>query len=615
MSTTSLFVRAARLLLACVDRHTAWRLTGANLLAIAGGLLSGLAPLALKGLVDAAGHGRGISPRSMAGLAVAYLLCLCATRLLSELRPAMASAAEQRLYSRLRLRFFAHTLALPLGFHLDKRSGAVAHALQQGISGYQVILFSVVNSIVPVLFEGLTMMLVLLSLRQPILTAIFAATALSYVMATLSRGGALKGAARDVSSASADVGSLLTEALTNIEPVKCFGVEPRLVQDYARATRVLEWRWSRLHRARLRNGAFILAIFMLSVGSSVLAASDAFTRGALTVGGFVLANTIMLQVLRPMEMLVSAAHDVMQALAFIDPMLTVLDTPRSGIETVGRLTHPTPHGDAPKRTQAASNEAALFGSPRAARPGMQFQAIRLQNIWFAIDERHTVFRDLTLDLPAGRCTAIVGASGCGKSSLVRLLLGLWTPQRGQICMDEVAIQELSPETLRASIAVVPQDTVLFNTTIGANIAIGKPKATTREIEEAARLACLHDRIAALPAGYDTAIGERGLKLSGGERQRIAIARAILRDPAVYVLDEATSMLDGPTELAVLRNLRDLSAGRTMIMIAHRLSTLQHADGIVVLANGQVAEQGTHAALLARGGTYAALWRAQSGQAA
>ena len=228
----------------------------------------------------------------------------------------------------------------------------------------------------------------------------------------------------------------------------------------------------------------------------------------------------------------------------------------------------------------------------------------------AYDAGKPVLHNLNLDIRAGRTVAIVGGSGSGKSSLVRLLLRLYEPQAGTILLDKVAIDTLSVDELRSMIAVVPQDTVLFNDTIAANIGVGKAGATPSEIAHAARLARVHEFISALPAGYDTVVGERGLKLSGGERQRIAIARAVLKDPRIYIFDEATSMLDGLNERAILHNLQEISAGRTTITIAHRLSSVQHADEIVVLDGGKVAEHGDHTTLLARNGPYAAMWHAQ-----
>ena len=600
---------AARLMLDCLDRATAWRLVATNAMAIAGGLIAGLAPLALKDLVDAAqGEPDIATSKHMAALATAYLLCLACGRLLSEVRPMLASAAEQRLYGRLRLHFFRHTLHLPLGFHLDERAGAVAHALHQGITGYQVIVYSVLNSIIPVVVEATTVTAVLLSLKQPVLTMIFAATAFLYVAAAVARSRSLATAAQNVSTASAHASSVLADGLTNIEPVKCFGAEPRLIESFTDATSTSERQWSALQRQRLRGGLAVLAVFAISISASLGAAIHALRDGTLTIGGFVLANMYILQVLRPLDMLALATRDVTQALAFMGPMLRILQTPPESSEK-------TSDSNVATRTARAQTFGDAVEHPDSATPSSsskEFQAPRIQfdDIRLTLGKADAIFSELTLDIPAGRTTAIVGASGCGKSTLARLLLRLWTPQRGTVLWNDQPIDALPLTTLRSRIAIVPQDTVLFNDTVAANISIGRPGATPDQIQDAAQLARLHDFVMALPHGYDTVIGERGLKLSGGERQRLAIARAILRDPLVLVLDEATSMLDGPTEQAILDDLREISAGRTTIMIAHRLAALRHVDEIVVLAGGKVAEHGDHNMLLARGGIYAAMWRSQ-----
>ncbi|MBT9495438.1 MAG: ABC transporter ATP-binding protein/permease [Paucibacter sp.] len=478
-------------------------------------------------------------------------------------------------------------LDLPLDFHLGRRTGALVHGLQQAISGYQILIFSLVNSLVPVLVEGVTVTIVLISLGLPALTATFAATALAYFAAVALHRGDLSASAQAVSKASIDANSLLTDSLINYEPIKCFGAERRTVDSFVRSSGLLEHCWARLQRRRLRLGLTVTVIFVLCMITSLVIATQAVAAGVLTVGGFVLANLYMVQLIRPLELLSTAVRDVSQGLAFVRPIIEVLQAPTE----TARENRRGPNSDRVTKTRGSRRRAG----------SVSFRGVQL-----AFDSGTPVLKDFDLDVPAGRSMAIVGASGCGKSSLVRLLLRLCEPQAGTILMDDVAIDTVPIDELRAMIAVVPQDVVLFNTTIAANIGIGKEGATPDEIVQAARLAELHDFITTLPAGYDTVIGERGLKLSGGERQRIAIARAILRDPLVYVFDEASSMLDGPTEGAILRNLREISAGRTTITIAHRLSAIQHVDKIAVLAEGRVVEQGDHATLLARDGAYAAM---------
>jgi len=594
---------ALRVLLDDMDSAVAWRLAATVLLVVAGGLLAGLGPLALKGLIDAATGAPGWLDRPAAtptlAFATAYLLSLCGGRLLMELRPSLVGAAEQRLYARLRRRYLGHLLALPLAFHLGTSTGALVHGLQQAVSGYQVIVFHLVNSIVPVLVELATVTLVLASLGQPALMATFAGTALAYLGVMGLRTSALREGAHAVSHASADAHGMLADGLLNVETIKCFGAEGLARDRFGRASDVLEERWARLQSQRLRMGFAVTATFALSMTASLAIAVHAVAQGALTTGGFVLANVYMLQVVRPLEMLGTATRDLSQALAFVRPLIAVLEE----LPETAATDPPTNNAD---DMPACTVDTLATMATRREAPDISFRGVHL-----AFDADRPVLRDLNLDIAAGRTIAIVGASGSGKSSLVRLLLRLHEPQAGSILLDGVAIDTLPIAELRTMVATVAQDTVLFNETIAFNIGIGKAGATQREIEQAARLAEVHEFIAALPAGYGTLVGERGLKLSGGERQRIAIARAVLKRPRVYVFDEATSMLDGLTEQAILRNLRAISADRTTITIAHRLSTIQHVDEIVVLEGGRVVEHGDHAMLLARSGSYAALWRAQT----
>jgi len=343
------------------------------------------------------------------------------------------------------------------------------------------------------------------------------------------------------------------------------------------------------------------ATFTVSVTVSLWLAAEAVAQGTLSVGGFVLANAYMLQVVRPLEMLGVAVRDLSHATAFIRPLLDVLNEPtersaNASIELKARDSHAP--GKA-STTNTANTPSSPFKGP----------CISFQGVDFGYGNGH-VLKGLDLHIGAGRNVAIVGTSGSGKSSLVRLLLRLYDPMGGQILIDRIPLDTLPVTELRDMIGLVPQDVALLNDTIAGNIGIGRSGAQRRDIERAARIAHLHDFISQLPAGYDTSIGERGLKLSGGERQRIAIARAILRRPKVYVFDEATSMLDSQTEAAILRNVRQAATGCTTITIAHRLSTARDADEIVVLDNGKIAERGVHAALLASDGPYARLWHAQ-----
>lgn len=579
-----------------MDRPMAWRLAGANALALAGGALAGLAPLALKELIDTMSNPAAGPWAWVAGLGMAYLLCLGAGRLIAELRPFLIGCIEQRLYAGLRVRYFAHLLVLPLSFHLNRQTGALGHSLQQAVSGYQLILSSLVNSFVPVLVEGMTVTVVLMSLGQPALTATFMLTGIALALAIGRHMDRLRASARAVAGTTADVQAMMADSLINYEPIKCFGAEHEILGRFRQRCQILETQWRDLLQRRLAIGAAVSIVFTLSVASSLTLAILAVKQGTLSLGGFVLAALYMVQIIRPLEMLSSATRDASQGLAFVRPLLEILDVP----------------SEANRPMPIASGDDA-HSTPKKGPPQMGV-AVRFRDVRLAYDGGKPVLRNFNLDVPAGRSLAIVGASGCGKSSLVRLLLRLYEPDAGSITLAGSSIDSIPIDELRSMIAVVPQDIALLNGTIAANIALGKETATPASIVDAARLAGLDDAIAALPSGYETIIGERGLKLSGGERQRIAIARAMLRNPRLFILDESTSMLDAHTEHEIMRNIRAFSKGRTVIMIAHRLSAIRHADEIAVLAGGAVVERAGHATLLARGGAYAVLWRRQQTEA-
>jgi ABC-type transport system involved in Fe-S cluster assembly fused permease/ATPase subunit len=595
MSSLSTLRSILRLLNAEADATVKRKFAVALALVVAGGLLAALAPLALKGLIDGVAGAQETSQAltvSATVLGAAYLLALCCGRLLTEIRPLVYGSAEQRLYARLSRRFFRHLLDLRLDFHLSRRTGALVHTLSQAMMGCQLLVVHVINSIVPVAVEVLTVAIVLIHLDQPALLATFIATAAAYLAIFSTSVFQLTKKAHAVSTASLNTHAALTDSLLNYETIKYFNAEASMRERYADATTDLEAQWGKLYWQTVKVGLAITATFTLSVAMSLVLAADAVSKGTLSIGGFVLANVYMLQIVRPLEMLGAALRDVSQALGFVHPLLAVLEEPTEEL-------HKEPHENAPSAP-----------TTRAVAPSVAAAHLCFQNVIFGYSADRPVLKNLNLDIAAGRTVAIVGASGAGKSSLVRLMLRLYEPQGGRILLDQTPINTLPAAELRSMIGLVPQDTVLFNDTVAYNIGIGKAGASRMDIEHAARLAHLHDFIESLPAGYDTLVGERGLTVSGGERQRIAIARAVIKRPRLYVFDEATSSLDSQTESGILRNLREVSAGCTTITIAHRLSTVLQADEIVVLDKGKVAERGTHAVLLERGGLYAALWLAQ-----
>lgn len=599
MTRSGIFWEHVRLLASEADRGIRTRLGSALVLTLAGSVLTGLAPLALKQLIDALTQARAVQESNAVPtwipFAAAYLLALLAGRVLTEIRPLLAGVAEQRLHARISRRYFAHLLALPLGFHANRQTGALTSSLSQATAGCQLVVASLMQCL-PVIAETITVLTVLSRLGQPALVAIFACSAAAYAFVFATGATRVRTHGRSVSEASLGLHATLADSLLNIEAIKCFNAAAAIRDRFDSATAALESRWAGLHGQRARTGLAVAGVFAASIGASLFVAADSVARGTLTIGGFVLATVYMLQMVRPLEMLGMAVRDVAQAIEFARPMLDVMHAHPEVAQHQRPLPEPGDTHDG--RTDAPAGQV----DP----PEIAFHDVHL-----AYQDNRPVLQGFSLEVAAGTTVAIVGASGAGKSSIVRLLLRLLDARSGRILWDRVPIDQLSVETLRSRIGVVPQDTTLFNDTIAANIAIGRPGATRADIEAAAHRAQLHTHIQSLLDGYETQVGERGLKLSGGERQRIAIARAVLKRPQVYVFDEVSSMLDGPTEAALLMNLRDVCTGCTTIFITHRLAAARMADHIVVLDNGKVIERGNHAELIALGRHYARTWQSQS----
>lgn len=573
---------AIRLFWAEADASVRTRIALALALVVAAGMMAALAPIALKLVVDSfSGDSSSTTYLTPALLIAGYVLSQYLARAATELRVLVQGGADRRIQRSLSRRLFGHIMRLPLRFHLDRKSGAIGQTLTMGLAGYQQVLQQLLYTVIPVVVEITTIFAVLVHLDHPAYLVILGTAAVLYFIAYTVGAAHIAGPSRAVSSASIDAHAVLTDTLLNYETVKYFNAESAVTGRYDCALLDTESHWGRFYRVLALNGLAVATIFGVSLGAALAFAAREVARGTMTVGDFVLVNAYVLQIVRPLEMLGVAARSLSQGVAYLHRMLELFREKTEPAPALDHLSHDDAGGE-----------------------------LIFDHVTFSYRPERRVLEDVSFIVPAGRTVAIVGVSGSGKSSLIRLLFRLYEPDAGRVLLDGRPISEISLESLRHAIAVVPQDTVLFNDTIGHNIGFGKQGCTREEIEHAASLAHLHEFISSLPDKYDTVVGERGLKLSGGEKQRVAIARAALKRPRIYVFDEATSSLDSRTEGEILRNLIDLSRLSTTLIIAHRLSTVVHADEIVVLDRGVIAERGTHAELLQRRGPYAVLWRAQ-----
>ena len=546
-------------------------------LVICAAVLTALGPIALKRIID----GFTAAPRSAAVLLVAlYALSQWLARAAGELRGMVYGRIERRLFRTLSERLFAHLLHLPLRFHLERQTGAVSETLANGLEGLQTILHHLVFTLLPVTVELATVIVVLWRLAPPLFLGLFCAALLCYAAVFGYSALTLAETARAAADARVQAGAALTDGLLNYETVKYFAAESALQARVGQAMARSEREWIAFYRRFAGNGLLVASIFAAFLAATTWCATVDVRTGRMSIGDFVLVNTYMLQLARPVETLGYAAQGFSRGVALLEKMLG--------------LFRETPEPAAQSRSGAAVGPGALV-----------FDQVSL-----SYRSGCPVLRDISFRLEARRTLAVVGSSGSGKSTLVRLLVRLVEPDAGRILLDDVPIAHLSLAQLRRAIAVVPQDSVLFNDSLAYNIALGRPGATLADVERAARIAHLHEFIMSLPDGYETRVGERGVKLSGGERQRVSIARAVLTSPILYVFDEATASLDSRTEQDILANLREISVHHSTVLIAHRLSTVVHADEIVVLDGGRIVERGTHPGLLRQNGAYAAAWRAQ-----
>ena len=559
------------------------RVVLAMALLIAGKLVNITVPLFYKQAVDAL-SGAGTAGAVIAvpvGLILAYGLARLTSQGFNELRNGVFAKVAQRAVRRIALSAFRHIHSLSLRFHLDRRTGGLARAVERGIAGIEFLLSFMLFNVIPTLFEILVVSAILWRLYNWQFAAVTLATIVTYIGFTFIITDWRVRFRREMNERNSEANTKSVDSLLNYETVKYFANEEHEAQRYDRALQAYE-------RAAVKSET---TLALLNVGQGgiiasgligiMLLAGQGVAAGEMTVGDFVLVNAYLIQLYMPLNFLGMVYRNIKQSLTDIEQMMGLLKI-RPEIE------------DRP-------------GAPAlAVKRGM----VAFRNVDFRYDPRREILRDVDFAVPPGARVAIVGPSGAGKSTIARLLFRFYDVTDGAIEIDGQDIRDVTQDSLRRAIGVVPQDTVLFNDTIYYNIAYGRPGAGRAEIEEAARLAHIHDFIAALPDGYQTMVGERGLKLSGGEKQRVAIARVILKAPKILIFDEATSALDTKTEREIQASLAEVAAGHTTLAIAHRLSTVVDADQILVIEAGRIVERGHHRELLARGGVYAEMWARQ-----
>jgi ATP-binding cassette subfamily B protein len=522
-------------------------------------------------------------------LIVAYALTRVASSGFGELRDAAFAPVQQRAARQLALRTFAHLHALSLRFHLDRQTGGLSRVIDRGAQGVQSVLRLAVFNIVPTLLElGMVtgILWAMFDWRFALVTFVAVSLYLGFTVGFSAMRVRLRRAMNETDN---EAQSRAIDSLLNFETVKYFGNERHEANRFDHAL-------ARYERAAVRSQVSLnmlnlgqQVIVAIGLGVIMLMAARGVLAGEMTVGKFVLVNTYLMQLYQPLNFLGFVYREIRQGLVDMDQLFRLLDVEQEVADRPG---------------------AVVLAGHLSERAACE---VRFEGVRFGYRADREILKGVDLTVPAGGKLAIVGPTGAGKSTITRLLFRFYDVTAGRILIDGVDIRDVTQESLRAAIGVVPQDTVLFNDTVRYNIAYGRPGASDAEIEHAARLAQIHDFVMSLPEKYDTRVGERGLKLSGGEKQRVAIARTILKDPRILILDEATSALDTATEQDIQAALRAVSSHRTTLVIAHRLSTVVDADEIVVLDQGRVAERGTHAALLAHGGLYARMWAIQAEQ--
>ena len=565
-----------------------WRVGIALAFMVAAKMANVSVPLLLKELVDALSFKPGDPAAVLVvpiGLLVAYGALRLSTTLFTELRELIFAKATEGAARSISLKVFRHLHALSLRFHLERQTGGMTRDIERGTRAVHSLISYSLYSIVPTLIE-VVMVLTLLAVKFDAWFAwITIAALVVYITFTITVTEWRTQFRKQMNELDSSAHSRAIDALLNYETVKYFNNEDFEARRY-------DENLERLRQASLKSQS---TLSLLNTGQQLIIATAlvamlwrataGVVEGRMTLGDLVMVNAFMIQLYIPLNFLGVMYREIKQSLTDLDKMFTLLEKNREVDDAPGA-------------------------------PALQVREghVRFENVSFAYDPSRPILHGVSFEIPPGKTVAVVGPSGAGKSTLARLLYRFYDIDSGHISIDGQELRSVTQASLRSAIGIVPQDTVLFNDTVQYNIAYGRPGATRAEVEAAAQAAHIHAFISATPKGYDTTVGERGLKLSGGEKQRVAIARTLLKNPPILIFDEATSALDSANERAIQAELRAVSQGKTALVIAHRLSTVVDAHEIVVMEAGRVVERGPHAELLARGGRYAQMWRLQqSGQ--
>ena len=565
-----------------------WRVMAALSFMVGAKLANVGVPLLLKELIDAMSPqptGAQIALVVPLALLVGYGLLRLSVSAFTELRELVFAAATQGAARKIALQTFEHLHNLSLRFHLERQTGGMSRDIERGVRGIESLITYSLYSIVPTLIE-VVLVLSILGVKFDKWYAIITLTALAlYIYFTVTVTEWRTQFRKQVNEFDSSAHTRAIDSLLNYETVKYFGNEAFEASRY-------DENLNKLRRARIKAQNSLSAlnigqqlIIAIALVAMLWRATEGVVQGRMSLGDLVMINAFMIQLYIPLNFLGVIYREIKQSLTDLERMFMLLE----------------------KNREVADTENAQI--LQLNRP----PEVRFENVYFAYEADRPILHGISLSIPAGKTVAVVGPSGSGKSTLARLLFRFYDVQQGAIRIDGHEIRQLTQDSVRKAIGIVPQDTVLFNDTVYYNIAYGNTRASREQVEDAARSARIHDFIASTPLGYETMVGERGLKLSGGEKQRVAIARTLLKNPAILIFDEATSALDSSNERAIQTELREAAHNKTTLVIAHRLSTVVDAHEILVLDAGHIIERGTHAQLLAADGRYAQMWSLQQSQ--